>query len=73
MINIGDKVTAYWTINGEQFTGIVLNMPCGPGELWYLQSEKGYIVAINPCCSNFEQICKAPDVPAHTEKKGGIK
>lgn len=60
MIEIGDTVTAYWTIDGEQFTGKVLNMPCGPGELWYLESEKGYISAINPSASNFEQICKSP-------------
>lgn len=68
MINIGDTVTAYWTINGEQFTGKVLNMPCGPGELWYLENEKGCISAINPSCANFEQICKRPVTPEQKEK-----
>ena len=59
-INIGDTVTAYWTINGEQFTGVVLHIPKDTGDMWILRHEQGHITHINPNCSNLEQICKLP-------------
>ena len=59
-IQVGDTVTAYWTINGEQLEGVVVHIPQDVGDMWIIKTEKGYVAHINPNCSNLEQICRRP-------------
>ena len=54
MINEGDTVTVYWTIGEASITGVVKHSPRDVGDLWFIETDNGHIVAFNPNCSNFE-------------------
>ena len=59
-IKEGDTITAYWTLDRTQLTGIVENRPANSGDLWYLRLKDRTLVAINPMCADFEQFIKSP-------------
>ena len=65
-IHEGDTVSAYFTADGQAITGVVENKPGNPGDMWYIRTSNGTIVAINPSCANLESIQKAP-----TPREGG--
>lgn len=53
----GDKVTAYWVMDGAELSGILRHIPSNVGDSWIIETEKS-LQAINPNCSNFERIVK---------------
>ena len=65
LIHEGDKVEIAYSTR-VAFTGIVTHTPSDTGDMWFIRSDIGEDVAINPQCSlliYIKKIEEAPDVP----------
>lgn len=59
--NEGDKVTVFW-MDGSELSGIIQYIPSDVGDSWHIIGEEGNLHAINPNCSNLEQIVRLKEV-----------
>jgi hypothetical protein len=57
-IKEGDKVRICWSDGQQVKDAIVENTPSDVGDLWYLRTSTGEVMAINPMGSNFDCFVK---------------
>lgn len=57
-IYTGDSVVVNWVTDGMQVRGIVENVPTNVGDLWYIRTSDGTVMAVNPVCSDLMDITK---------------